>query len=55
MSQNKQGILASFDYLDSAVDAIEALRDAGFKRKAIQAYAPVPEHALEQYLPSPLW
>ena len=50
MSQNKQGILASFDYLDSAVDAIEALRDAGFKRKAIQAYAPVPEHALEHAL-----
>ena len=47
MSGSKQGILASFDYLDSAVDAIEALRKAGFKRKAIQAYAPVPEHDLE--------
>lgn len=47
MSQGKQGILASFDYLDSAVEAIEALRKAGFKRKSIQAYAPVPEHDLE--------
>jgi hypothetical protein len=42
-----QGILASFDYLDSAVGAIEALRKAGFKRKSIQAYSPVPEHDLE--------
>ena len=47
MSSSKQGILASFDYLDSAVDAIKALREAGFKRKSIQAYAPVPEHDLE--------
>jgi hypothetical protein len=47
MSASKQGILASFDYLDSAVEAIEALRKAGFKRKSIQAYAPVPEHDLE--------
>jgi hypothetical protein len=47
MSASKQGILASFDYLDSAVDAIHALRKAGFKRKSIQAYAPVPEHDLE--------
>jgi len=47
MSESKQGILASFDYLDSAVEAIEALRKAGFKKKSIQAYAPVPEHDLE--------
>jgi hypothetical protein len=42
-----QGILASYDYLDSAVEAIEALRAAGFKRKSLRAYAPVPEHDLE--------
>jgi hypothetical protein len=47
MSASKQGILASFDYLDSAVEAIQALRKAGFKRKSLQAYAPVPEHDLE--------
>ena len=47
MSGSNQGILASFDYLDSAVEAIEALRKAGFKRKSLQAYAPVPEHDLE--------
>jgi hypothetical protein len=50
MSDTKQGILASFDYLDSAVEAIEALRKAGFKRKSIQAFAPVPEHDLEHAL-----
>ncbi len=43
----RRGILASYDYLDSAVEAIEALRQAGFKRKEIRAFAPVPEHQLE--------
>lgn len=47
MSGTKQGILASYDYLDSAVEAIGALRKAGFKKRAIRAYAPVPEHDLE--------
>lgn len=43
-----QGLLASFDYLDSAVDAIEDLRKAGFKQ--ITAYAPYPEHHIEAAL-----
>jgi hypothetical protein len=47
MSGSSRGILASYDYLDSAVEAIETLRKAGFKRKSIRAYAPVPEHDLE--------
>jgi len=47
MNQAKHGILASFDYLDAAVEAIKALRKAGFGRRSIQAYAPVPEHDLE--------
>ncbi len=47
MSAAKQGILASFDYLDSAVEAIVTLRKAGFERKTIRAFAPVPEHDLE--------
>jgi len=47
MSGTTQGILASYDYLDSAVDAIGALRKAGFKKRSITAYAPVPEHDLE--------
>ena len=50
MSGMKQGILASYDYLDSAVDAIGALRKAGFKKRSIRAYAPVPEHDLEHAL-----
>lgn len=47
MNEEKQGILASYDYLDSAVEAISALRKAGFKRRSINAYAPAPEHDLE--------
>jgi len=47
MSEPNRGILASYDYMDSAVEAIENLRKAGFHRKAIEAYAPVPEHDLE--------
>ena len=47
MSGMNQGILASYDYLDSAVDAIGALRKAGFRKRSITAYAPVPEHDLE--------
>jgi hypothetical protein len=47
MSGSQPGILASYDYLDSAVQAVEALRKAGFKRKTLTAYAPMPEHNLE--------
>jgi len=41
------GILASFDYLDDTVEAIEELRRAGFKRDQMRAYAPFPEHHIE--------
>lgn len=41
------GILASYEYLDSTVDAIEKLRKAGFKP---QAYAPYPDHHIEHAL-----
>ncbi len=41
-------LLASYDYLDSAVDAIEGLRKAGFE--TITAYAPYPEHHIEAAL-----
>jgi len=47
MSAN-QGILASYEYLDSTVDAIENLRKAGFKE--LKAYAPYPEHHIEHAL-----
>ncbi len=43
-----QGILASYEYLDSTVDAIENLRKAGFDD--IKAYAPYPEHHIEHAL-----
>jgi hypothetical protein len=42
------GILASYEYLDSTVDAIENLRKAGFKN--VKAYAPYPEHHIEHAL-----
>ncbi len=43
-----QGILASYEYLDSTVDAIENLRKAGFKN--VKAYTPYPEHHIEHAL-----
>ena len=48
MSTAGKGLLASYDYLDSAVDAIEGLRKAGFK--SLRAYAPYPEHHIEAAL-----
>ncbi len=42
------GILASYEYLDSTVDAIENLKKAGFKE--IKAYAPYPDHHIEHAL-----
>lgn len=48
MSAPVHALLASYDYLDSAVDAIEGLRKAGFK--SLTAYAPYPEHHIEAAL-----
>jgi len=48
MSVTQQGILASYDYLDAAVEAIEGLRGEGFEE--ITAFAPYPEHQLEHAL-----
>jgi mono/diheme cytochrome c family protein len=42
------GLLASFDYVDSAVNAIGKLRAAGLKK--ITAYMPYPEHEIEEAL-----
>ena len=40
---NSSGILASFDYLDDTVEAIEELRRSGFKGD-MTAYAAYPDH-----------
>jgi len=48
MSTATGGILASYEYLDSTVDAIEALRKAGFAD--IKACSPYPEHHIEHAL-----
>jgi hypothetical protein len=41
------GILASFEYLDSTVDAIGELRKAGFRKDDLTAYASYPDHHIE--------
>lgn len=47
MSGARTGLLASYEYLDSTVDAISSLRKAGFAPKA---YAPYPDHHIEHAL-----
>jgi hypothetical protein len=48
MAEERGGILASFEFLDSTVDAIHQLRKAGFKD--LRTYSPYPEHHLEEAL-----
>ena len=48
MAEKTPGILASFEFLDSTVDAIHDLRKAGFK--GLRAYMPYPEHHIEEAL-----
>jgi hypothetical protein len=48
MADARGGVLASFEYLDSIVDAIHELRKAGFRD--LRAYSPYPEHHLEDAL-----
>lgn len=48
MAEKTPGILASFEFLDSTVDAIHELRKAGFK--GLRAYTPYPEHHIEEAL-----
>ena len=55
MNGTRQGLMASFDYLDATVEAIEALRRDGFDE--ITAFAPFAEHDIEHalgYGPSPV-
>jgi hypothetical protein len=42
-----KGILASYEFLDSTVDAIGSLRKAGF---SVKAFAPYPDHHIEHAL-----
>ena len=44
MSASVKGLLASYEFLDSTVDAISALRKAGFE---VKAYTPYPDHHIE--------
>ena len=48
MADARSGVLASFEFLDSIVDAIHELRKAGFRD--LRAYAAYPEHHIEDAL-----
>lgn len=45
MARNVPGVLASFSYIDSAVDAIKAVKAEG--RKDLTVYSAAPNHELE--------
>lgn len=45
MAKNVPGVLASFSYIDSAVDAIKAVKAEG--RKDLTVYSAAPNHELE--------
>jgi len=44
----REGLLASYDFLDATVQAIKRLRSEGFEE--ITAFAPFPEHHIEEAL-----
>ncbi|MSR35571.1 MAG: DUF3341 domain-containing protein [Gemmatimonadetes bacterium] len=48
MAESRSGVLASFEFLDSIVDAIHELRKAGYRD--LRAYSAYPEHHLEDAL-----
>lgn len=48
MADKGGGVLASFEFLDSTVDAIYELKDAGHKN--LRAYMPFPDHHIEEAL-----
>jgi len=48
VSNSQSGLLASFDHLDTTLAAIKNLREAGIQ--GITAYAPFPEHHIEEAL-----
>ncbi len=48
MADKGGGVLASFEFLDSTVDAIHELKKAGYKN--LRAYMPFPDHHIEEAL-----
>ena len=48
MADKGGGVLASFEFLDSTVDAIHELKKAGYKN--LRAYMPFPDHHVEEAL-----
>lgn len=55
MSEGSRELLAGYRYLDSTVEAIEGLKEAGFTE--VTTFTPMPEHHVEEalgYGPSPV-
>lgn len=50
-AHREEGVLGIFTELDSTVEAIEKLRDAGLKR--ITTFSPIPSHDIEHALHAP--
>jgi hypothetical protein len=51
MADRISGLVGSFSYLDSLLQAIEQLREAGYGE--LQALSPVPHHAIDEALEKP--
>jgi len=51
MANSVTGIVGSFRYVDSLLEAIEQVREAGYQE--IQALSPVPHHAIDEALEKP--
>lgn len=51
MAAPSAGLVGSFSHLDSLLEAVERLRQAGYRE--IQALSPVPHHAIDEALEKP--
>lgn len=52
MAKNLPGVLASFEHIDAAVDAIRGLKAKGFQDLTV--YSAAPNHELDQVLAQPI-
>lgn len=52
MGRKVPGVLAAFDHVDSAVQAVRALRNRG--HRDLTVYSAAPNHELEEALPQPV-
>ena len=52
MADSVTGLVGSFRYVDSLLEAIEQVREAGYRD--LQALSPVPHHAIDEALKKPV-